>query len=91
MGHTDRHLVMDKYSVLVTQVKSWIFGDPGDGLVLGALNSHSLGPGLMPRMEVCLFILSSSPESPKIFIWRISFTHSCSGPWRCRGSKLAAN
>ena len=76
MGHTDRHLVMDKYSVLVTQVKSWIFGDPGDGLVLGALDSQSLDAGLMPGTEDCLFILSSSPESPKIFIWRISFKHS---------------
>ena len=33
--------------------------------MLGALDSQSLGPGLMPETEVCLFILSSSPESPK--------------------------
>jgi len=58
MEHTDRHLVMDKYSVLVTQMKSWIFGDPGDGLVLGVLDSQALGPGLMPRMEDCLFFFT---------------------------------
>ena len=39
----------------------------GDGLV-GALDSQSLGPGSMLGTEVCLFILSSSPESPKPII-----------------------
>jgi len=41
----------------------------GNGLVLGALDSQSLGPGSVPRMEVCPFILSSSSESPKNFIY----------------------
>ena len=36
-----------------------------NGLVLGALDSQSLGPGLMLRTKICLSILSFSPESPK--------------------------
>ena len=40
------------------------------GLVLGALDSQSLDPGSMLRMEVCLFILpSSSPELSEISIY----------------------
>ena len=38
---------------------------PSDDLVLGALDSQSLGPGSMLWTEVCL---SSSPGSPKILI-----------------------
>ena len=33
---------------------------PSNGLVIGALDSQSLGPGSMLRTEVCL--LTSSPE-----------------------------
>jgi len=41
---------------------------PINGLVQGALDSQSLGPGSMLGTEVCLFILpSSSPELSEIF------------------------
>ena len=41
---------------------------PSNDLVLGALDSQSLGPGSMLWTDVCLSILSSSPGSPKILI-----------------------
>jgi len=42
---------------------------PGNGLVLGALNSQSLGPGSMLGTEICLFILPASPELSEISIY----------------------
>ena len=42
---------------------------PSNGLVLGALDSQSLGPGSMLETEVCLFILPSSPELSEILIY----------------------
>jgi len=39
---------------------------PGNGLLLGVLDSQSLGPGSMPGMEV---ILSSAPVSPENFVY----------------------
>ena len=64
-----QHQVMGKYVFLVTQVieermrrQTFV---PSNGLVLGALDSQSLGPGSMLGMDVCLSILSHSPEPPK--------------------------
>ena len=42
---------------------------PSNGLVFGALDSQSLGPGSMLGTEVCLFILPSSPELSEISIY----------------------
>ena len=84
IGH--RHLVMDNQSSLVTQVKKKEYkeewGDkhfvPGNGLSLGTLDSQSLGPGSMPRTEVCLFILSLSPENFAYSQVYISESYICS-------------
>ena len=46
--------------------------------MLGALDSQSLSPGSMLETEVCLSILSSSPESPKIlYVLTRLYAHTC--------------
>ena len=45
---------------------------PCNGLVLGALNSKSLGLASMPGTELCLFILSFPPESPKKYNMQVT-------------------
>jgi len=52
-----------------------------NGLVLGAQDSQSLGPGSMLGMQVCLFILPSSPELSEILFlacWLFLAKEACS-------------